>query len=247
MTNYTGFQTPGQSSGTYNAMSLVIQQHIKRISTNTVAKVMGVTNAGGISPVGFVDIQPMVELIDGSGILIPHGTIYQCPYIRVQGGKNAVIIDPEVGDLGMVCFADRDISSVIANKGSAAPGSARRFDMSDGMYVGGLLNATPEQYVQMSSAGIKIHSPTLVTLDAPDVKIQCQTLEITATTSASITTPTFTVNGNEIVTGTVTAAEVDAPIVSVSTNLTVAGKDLGPTHIHDHGTLTATGHTGTVI
>jgi len=247
MTNYTGFQTPGQSSGDYNSMSLVIQQHIKRMNSSTVVKVMSVTNAGDLSPVGFVDIQPQVDLLDGSGNKIQHGTIFKCPYFRYQGGANAIILDPQVGDLGIALFADRDISSVIANKGQAAPGSARRFDMSDGMYIGGLLNGTPTQYVQFSSAGITIVSPTMVKLQSPDVQISCQTLEITATTSAEITTPTFTVNGNQVVTGTVTAAEVDAPIVTVATTLTVATKNLGPTHIHDHGTMTATGHTGTVI
>lgn len=244
---FTGFQTPGASSGDYNAQSFVIQQHMRRMNTSTVVKVMSVTNAGDLSPVGFVDIQPQVDLVDGAGVKIPHGTIYKCPYFRYQGGANAIILDPQVGDLGIALFADRDISSVIANKGQAAPGSARRFDMADGIYIGGLLNGTPTQYIQFSTAGISIVSPTVVKLQSPDVQISCQTLEITATTSAEITTPTFTVNGAVVVTGSTTTASLTTPIATVSTTLTVASKNLGPSHIHDHGTMTSTGQTGTVV
>lgn len=247
MTGFFGFQTPGGSSGNYNAQAFVIQQHMRRMNTSTLVKVVNVTNAGDLSPVGFVDIQPLVDLVDGDNNRIQHGVIYKCPYFRLQGGANAIILDPQAGDVGIALFADRDISSVIANKGQAAPGSARRFDMADGIYIGGCLNGTPTQYVRFSSAGIELNSPTQIKLVAPDVQISCSTLEIVASSSASVTTPTWTVNGNEIVTGTITAAELDATIVDVSTTLTVASKDLGPTHIHDHGTMTATGHTGTVI
>jgi hypothetical protein len=56
-----------------------------------------------------------------------------------------------------------------------------------------------------------------------------------------------TATGDINATGTVAAAEVDAPIVTVATTLTVASKNLGPNHEHDHGTMTSSGHTGTVI
>ena len=38
------------------------------------------------------------------------------------------------------------------------------------MYLGGMLNGTPTQYVQFSAAGIKIHSPAAVVLEAPTCK-----------------------------------------------------------------------------
>ena len=244
---YTPFFTAGSSSGDFNTLSFMMRQHMARMNTSTVVKVMGVTNAGDLSPVGFVDIQPQVDLVDGAGVKTTHGTIYKCPYFRLQGGANAIILDPQVGDLGMALFADKDISSVIANKGQAAPGSGRRFDAADGLYIGGILNGTPTQYVQFSSAGIKIHSPNLITLDAPDVKISATTVEITATSSVTVTTPTWTLNGNQVTTGSTQTGSLTTPTATVTTTLTVASKNLGPSHIHDHGTMTATGQTGTVI
>jgi hypothetical protein len=245
---FNGFQRPGTAASDFNAQAFMVQALLKRLATCTLAKVMAVTNAGGVSPVGFVDLLPLVNQVDGAGVAVPHGTIYKCPYFRLQGGANAVILDPQVGDLGIALFADRDISSVTANKGQANPGSARRFDMADGLYLGGVLNAAPTQYVQFSDAGITLHSPTLVKLEAPDVQISCATLEIAATTSAAITTPTFTVNGNQVNNGNVTSTgTVLAPTVNATTQLLAQTKDVGPNHEHDHGTMTSTGHTGTVI
>jgi hypothetical protein len=248
MGGFTGFQGVNAASSEYNAIAFVVKAMMNQMATATLVKVMAVTNAGGVVPVGFVDILPLVNLVDGQGVAVPHGTIYKCPYHRLQGGANAIIIDPEVGDIGVAIFADRDISSATANKAQANPGSARRFDMADGLYLGGFLNGEPSQFVQFGTLGITIQSPTLVKINAPDVQINCATLEIAATTSASITTPTFTVNGNTVANGNVTATgTVLAPILNGTTQVLAAGKDVGPLHVHDHGTMTASGHTGTVI
>lgn len=248
MAGLNGFQTPDAAATDFNAMSFLVQALINQMATATLVKVMSVTNAGGIAPVGFVDILPLVNLVDGDGVAVPHGTIYRCPYQRLQGGANAIILDPQVGDIGLAVFADRDISSVTANKGQANPGSARRFDMADGLYLGGFLNAAPTQYVQFSATGIKIESPTAITLDAPLITLTAPTINVNASTGVNMTTPTFTVNGNQVNNGNVTSTgTMLAPNVSATTQLLAAGKDVGPLHTHDHGTMTASGHTGTVI
>jgi hypothetical protein len=72
------------------------------------------------------------------------------------GGINAIIIDPQVGDIGIAIFGDRDLSSVIANKAQSNPGSLRRFDMADGLYIGGFLSAAPSKYVRFYDHAISI-------------------------------------------------------------------------------------------
>ena len=248
---FTGFQKPGSGSTDYNATTLLVSQLLSKVSTCTLVQVKAVTNSGGLSPVGFVDILPLVNQIDGKGNSVPHATIYHCPYVRLQGGGNAVILDPQVGDIGLAAFASRDVSSVIANKAQSNPGSYRRFDMSDGLYLGGMLNGTPTQYVQFNTSGITIHSPTAVILNAPDVQIQCTTFEMNASTSATITTPNFTVNaasstfnGNETINGITTlngplaqhtgtsgsGATMQGPL-TVTNDVTAVGTSLH-THIH---------------
>jgi len=191
-----GSQQTADTASEWNMLAFIVQSMMRGMATATLVKVTAVTNDGGVAPVGFVDLQPQVNLLDGAGVAVPHGTIYHCPYMRIQGGANAVILDPQVGDIGIAVFADRDISSVMANRGQANPGSRRRFDMADAMYLGAWSATVPEQYVRFSVDGIEIVSPTKVKLAAPDVDIECTVLEINATSSVTITTPTFTVNGD---------------------------------------------------
>lgn len=153
----------------FNAISFLVNQILGGQNHATLVQVRAVTNAGELSPVGYVDVQPMVNQLDGNGNAIPHGTVHNLIYFRMQGGANAVILDPQVGDIGMAVFADRDISSVKASKAVANPGSMRRADMADGAYFGGFLNGAPTQYVQFSADGIAIHSPSAVTITAPAI------------------------------------------------------------------------------
>lgn len=165
------FQNPASATTPYAQLVFVFQQLLRGVATATIVKVKACTNEGGIVPSGTVDVVPMVNQVDGLGQPVPHDVIYGLPYTRIQGGKNAVIIDPSVGDLGIAVFASRDISSVKAAKAQANPGSARVMDYADGMYIGGLLNAAPENYVVMTDALLKLFHTTKIVLQAPNVEI----------------------------------------------------------------------------
>jgi len=163
-------QMPVQAPfGEFNRMSFIVQQALSRMQTATLVRIEACTNSGGLSPVGFVDVTPLVNQVDGKGDPTPHVTIFNIPYFRIQGGSNAVIIDPEAGDIGICVFASRDISKVKTTKSQANPDSFRQYSFSDGLYLGGVLNGTPVQYVQFSSSGIKIKSPSQVTIEAPSI------------------------------------------------------------------------------
>jgi hypothetical protein len=144
----------------------MIQQMLANVQTAALVQVRACSNDEGISPAGTVDVQILVNQIDGQGHPTPHVTMYGLPYLRVQGGANAVIIDPQIGDIGIAVFASRDITNVKSTKAQANPGSYRMHDFSDGMYLGGILNGIPTQYVQLSSSGISIVSPAAVTIKA---------------------------------------------------------------------------------
>jgi len=147
------------------AISSVMEQMINRMNTAIPVKVVAVTNNGGIEPVGYVDVLPSINQIDGDGKSLVPEVIHNLPYFRLQGGANACIIDPEVGDKGLACFCSSDISTFKTTGGQSNPGSYRKFDMSDGIYFGGVRNAAPTQYIQFNASGITIHSPSLVNLD----------------------------------------------------------------------------------
>lgn len=170
MTTY-GNQTLTTGADDYNALLFVIRQQLMKLQTVTLVRVVKVTNSGGVSPVGTVDVQPLVNQMSGNRQATPHGIIANVPYMRLQGGTDAVILDPKVGDIGMCGFASRDISAVKTAQGPANPGSFRTFDWADALYFGGFLNGAPTQYVRFEAGGIHVVSPTAITLQAPEITL----------------------------------------------------------------------------
>ena len=153
----------------FGALSFLINQTMNGRNFVQLVKIIKVVNAGELTATGFVDVMPLVNQLDGQDNAVPHGVIYNLPYFRVQGGANAVIIDPQVSDIGLAVFADRDISAVKASKAQANPGSMRRGSYADGLYLGGFLNGAPSQVVRFASDGIHVTSPTAVHIVAPAI------------------------------------------------------------------------------
>lgn len=145
------------STDLYNAIKFLVQQELRETRTSVPVKIIAV-HGGGVGAAPTVDVQPMVNQIDGQGNQTPHGIIYGLPCTRNQGGGNAVINDPLVGDVGHVVISDRDISALQSNEGAQSnPGSYRHHNLADGVYHGAMLNpADPTQAVQFTETGIKI-------------------------------------------------------------------------------------------
>ena len=154
---------PSDFDSEQNGLNFAIQQAMLKLQTALPVRVMAVRNAG-LAPVGQVDIQVLVDMVDGQGNTVQHGTISNVPYFRLQGGTNAVIVDPSPGDIGMACLCSRDISAVKSVKDAAPPGSWRSHDFSDALYLGGFLNGTPTSYVQITEGGILVHNTSGVKL-----------------------------------------------------------------------------------
>ncbi len=155
---YTGQAWALTGGSEFNQTAFLVRQIIAGKAFAAMVQVMSVSNAGDVAASGTVSVQPMVDQIDGLGNRMPHGIIYNIPYMRVQGGTNAVIIDPQVGDIGLAVICDRDISTVKATKKRSGPGSRRQNDWSDGCYIGGFLNAVPVNYIQFVGPDINIVS-----------------------------------------------------------------------------------------
>jgi hypothetical protein len=164
VTPVLGQQQPTDDGSQFNAITFICRQIVDgRVNTASLVKVVAV-HGGGVGPVGTVDVQPLVNQIDGAGTGTPHGILYGLPYIRIQGGANALIFDPVVGDIGQAIYCSTDISTVKVTKAQANPASRRRFSMADGVYLGGTLNSTPINYVFASSSGIAVVSSKVITM-----------------------------------------------------------------------------------
>ena len=145
-----GQQAPNDANSDFNNVAFLVSQMMKRMDTMKLVQVTAVTG-GGVAPAGTVDVLPLVNQLAGDGSAVPHAIIYGVPYLRIQGGTNAVICDPVAGDVGFLVVADRDITNAQASGAQANPASARRFDLADGLYLGmGVSDQTPENYVLVS-------------------------------------------------------------------------------------------------
>jgi len=173
-----GQATPNDSADEMAAAAFIVKQMIAKLGTAKLVQVKAV-NGGGLEPGGTVDVLPLVQQIDGNGYGTPHGVVHGLPWSRQQGGKNAVICDPMVGDVGYVVVQDRDISTVKKQDPGAAtttgylPATWRRFDISDGIYAGGCLNVAPDQYLIFTADGIRLvdRNGNSVEMDKTGVKI----------------------------------------------------------------------------
>ncbi len=160
---------PSDTSSELNSTAFQTEQMSRRLRTLVPVRVVKVykqdgktaATRGEVAGAGYVDVQPMVSQVDGAGQRMDHATVYHVPYTRTYGGDFAVICDPVKDDVGWMSCADRDASVFVdkVRQGTTQPvlpGSRRTHDMSDGMYVGGVLNNAPKQYVTVTDKGITI-------------------------------------------------------------------------------------------
>lgn len=176
---YLTNRTPSDSTSESNVLNFVIRNLLAKVRTSLPVMVKGVTNSGGVSPIGYVNIQPLVSMLDGEGNVFEHGIIYNVPYMRIQGGNNAIIIDPKIGDIGIASFCDRDISTVKSTSNTAPPASKRKHDFSDAIYLHSIIAGAPTQYIQFTDSGINVVSPQKVTVIAPEVDMTTSLLKVT--------------------------------------------------------------------
>ncbi|HJR11538.1 MAG TPA: Gp138 family membrane-puncturing spike protein [Rhodanobacteraceae bacterium] len=159
MADTGSYFNPAASANPMTQWAFAFRAAMAQVRTTIPVQVTAV-HGGGLAPVGRVDVQPLVQQTDSAGNVMALPVLYGLPYLRWQGGASAVILDPAVGDIGLVCFADRDVSAVVASGKQSAPGSNRRFSLADGFYVGATLNAEPTQYLWFDPTnGVKLITP----------------------------------------------------------------------------------------
>ncbi|CAI2109613.1 Uncharacterised protein [Serratia marcescens] len=156
-----------------NSQDFIMRQFLLKHAFISLGLVRGVSESGD-----FVDVQPMIHGFSGGGDKIERGTIFGAPVWRLQRGSSAIIMKPMVGDIGLIAMCDRDISTVKSTKSPALPNSNRSHSYADAIYLGGVLNGAPTQYVEFSDK-INIISPSGINLNGvtihPDGRLELVT------------------------------------------------------------------------
>lgn len=244
MSEIKGQQDFTTDASQYNATDFQLQQALRKINTAEPVRVVSV-QPGAVGPVGMVSVQPLVNLVTGAGDGMAQSELFQLPYLRIQGGQNAFIVDPKPGDMGLAVYAMRDTEGVKANRDGnpANPGSARTYSKGDGFYLGGFLNGTPQRYVMVDDTGITLD-------DGQGGKLELKGGKLTITAPAGIestsptevhNTPALTMGGD----GAVATMNADMQIngTVTSTGDQVAGSISQMQHTHT-GVQTGSGNTG---
>lgn len=197
-----------------NTLNFVVKNLISAVRTMTICRVLAVEFPEGQNIYGTVDLQPLIKRVDIDGNASSMPPIYNVPFLRLQGiGNSAIILNPKVGDIGIAIVSDRDITSVVATKQESNPGSNRQNSLSDSVYIGGILNGKPEQFIEFTDTEINIISPNNINLTAKNININADNITITGKTAingdTSITGETD-ITGNLTVSGNITGANVSA-------------------------------------
>lgn len=236
MSEIKGQQDFTTGASGYNAQEFQIQQALRRINTAEPVRVVSV-QPGAVGPVGMVSVQPLVNLVTGAGDGMEQSELFQLPYLRIQGGENAVIVDPKPGDMGLAVYAMRDTEGVKANRDGkpANPGSARTYSKGDGFYLGGFLNAAPKRYVMVDDTGI-----TLDDGQGGKLELKGGRLIITAPAGIESTSPTEVHNTPALTMGGDGAVATMNADMQINGSVTSTGDQVA-------GGISQTGHTHTGV
>lgn len=196
------------------AQEWIIQRLIRGINTATLVKVTAVHPTAGT--VGFVDVVDLVQQQTTNGVVIEGVQIFGLPYLRMQGGSSAIILDPVVGDIGLAAFGQRDLSTAIATRDPGAAPTNRAYSAADGLYLGGFLNADPTQFIEfLPTGGINIEATGPVNVNASG--------------AATLTAPSWTVSGPVTFNDPITAPEATINGIAQSTHKHISAPSGSPT------------------
>lgn len=159
-------QKPSDLASAGNALSSALRTMIGNYSFIDIVRVEEVTGKT-------LTVRSLLLGISVDKTKIDNEAIHNIPYLRLQRGLSAVIMDPVVGDIGLMAVCDKDATNVKASGEESIPATLRTHSAADGVYLTGIasLNTDPTQYARFTEAGIEIVSPVKVTVTGPDIAI----------------------------------------------------------------------------
>lgn len=228
--------TPQDILGEANRMNFILNAFLNKQSFLNLAVVVNVDESKKK-----VDVSPMLYSRTAKNEKIDKGTVYGLPYFQLQRGSSAIIMNPCVGDIGLICVCDYDISNVKNTASKALPATNRSHNMADAIYLGGVgsINQSPTQYVAFLDDGINIVSPFKVSVDAPETIVKSD--KTTVTSSTVDVTGTTTINGDTKING-----NLNVTLTTTTNGLSVGGTGGGTAYINCNiihvGNYTQTGN-----
>ena len=83
-----------------NQLEFIVKNITRGMSTSIPVLITAVQE-GDTNAAGYVDARPLVAQIDAWDNSLPMAVIHHLPYLRLQAGRAAVVLDPVLGDIGL--------------------------------------------------------------------------------------------------------------------------------------------------
>lgn len=166
-------------------MDFLNQMRQAGMNVASIGKVVKNSVSGQVGPIGRLKFRPLVNMVDGIGQVEEHADVHSIPYFRLMAGNKGIIMDPKEGDIGFVVVADRDISGVKNSKKASPPGSKRRNNLADGIYLSACLGDAPKCYLRFTDDEKIVISPddgtTIVTIEKNKVTMSIGDMKVVLT------------------------------------------------------------------
>lgn len=179
--NKCGTQDVYASTTAYNAENEHIKKALSALETVFLARIVSCSSSGegGSKTVNAV---PLIAKVDANGNAQPTPTYVELPHYRFQAGTGALIIDPEVGDIGVFVVCKRDISNINSQtEKTQVPNTFRAFSPSDSVMIATIHTKSPETWIHIkpqqkeivikADSGVTINTSSKVTVNAAEVDI----------------------------------------------------------------------------
>lgn len=160
-------------------------------------EIVMVTAVYGEAPNLKVDFLPLVTRTTNTGAPIPNAQVYGASVFRLQRGSSAIIMNPVVGDIGIALYCDKDSDNARRDRISGSPNTTRCHSRIDALYLGGLLNQQPVQFIEFADSAINITSPN-------PVNVTCSKANIIAPDGVTVDSPNSHFTGNITADGNIT-------------------------------------------
>lgn len=199
-------QQPGESNSNPNffAAGMAALFNADNLKTNKLlpARIMQYNRTTNIATV-----QPLVMVVDVNDNVRERNSIASAPVLSLGGGGFTINFPLKDGDLGWILAADKDISTFLENLAPAPPNTLRKHRFEDSWFV-------PDVFRKYAINAADAANLVITSVDGTTrISIGEGVVNITAPGSAAVTTPTWTLNGNGIITGS----------LQIQQNLSVAG------------------------
>ncbi len=200
-------QQPGESNSSPNffAAGMAALFNADDLRTNKLlpARVMQYNRSTNVATV-----QPIVMLVDVNDNARMRNQIASAPVLSLGGGGFHINFPLKQGDLGWILAADKDISTFLENLSPAPPNTLRKHRFEDSWFI-------PDVFRKYVINGDDADRLVIQSTDGlTRVSIGEGVVDITAPGSALVKTPTWTLDGDGVITGN----------LQVQKNVTVTGQ-----------------------